>query len=263
VASAEPAEPPLRPGHCLSSRYTAADLDVFTDAERRRFLRDGEDPGRHPELAWELLYRREPRLYDRLVSAERLHPDLVAWLPGSVERIVEIGAGAGRLTLELLERAGAVWAIEPAAPLRELLLEKLSRVTRGDRVRVIDGFFDELPLADDFADLVVTCSAFTPDPAHGGEPGLAEMERVCRPGGRVAIVWPNNLDWLAARGYRRVSFAGDMFLEFESPAEAVELIEIFHPHAATAFRDSGSRRVPYSALGVNPPRDVAYKVISA
>jgi hypothetical protein len=89
------------------------------------------------------------------------------------------------------------------------------------------------------------------------------MERVCRPGGRVAIVWPNNLDWLAARGYRHVSFAGDMSLEFASPEEAVELIEIFHPHATRAVRDSGSRRVPYSTLGVNPPRDVAYKVISA
>ncbi len=187
----------------------------------------------------------------------------MAWLPEGVERIVELGAGAGRLTLELLDRARAVWAIEPAAPLRELLLEKLSRAPRGDRVRVIDGFFDELPLADDFADLVVTCSAFTPDEAHGGERGLAEMERVCRPGGRVAIVWPNNLDWLAARGYRHVSFAGDMFLEFASPEEALKLTEIFHPHAATAVRNGHSRRVSYSALGVNAPRDVAYKVISA
>jgi SAM-dependent methyltransferase len=263
VATAERAERPLRRGRSLSDRYTAADLDVFTDAERRRFLRDGDDPRRDAALAWELLYRREPRLYDRLVSAERLHPDLVAWLPEGVERIVEIGAGTGRLTLELLDRAQAVLAVEPSAPLRELLLEKLSRVTRGDRVRVIDGFFDRLPLADDFADLVLTCSAFTPDAAHGGDAGLAEMERVCRPGGRVAIVWPNNLDWLAARGYRHVSFAGDMFLEFASPEEAVELIEIFHPHAAGAVREGGLRRVPYSALGVNPPRDVAYKVVSA
>jgi SAM-dependent methyltransferase len=235
---------------------------VFTDAERRRFLRDG-DPRRDVGLAWELLYRREPRLYDRLVSAERLHPDLVQWLPEDIERIVEIGAGAGRLTLELLHRARVVWAIEPAGPLRELLLEKLSRATLGDRARVIDGFFDELPLADDFAEFVVTCSAFTPDAAHGGERGLAEMERVCRPGGRVAIVWPNHLDWLAARGYSYVSFAGDMFLEFASVEEAVELVEIFHPDAAPAVRDAGSRRVSYSALGVNPPRDVAYKVIAA
>jgi SAM-dependent methyltransferase len=261
VTAAGRAEAPLRRGHPLSSRYTAADLDVFTDAERRRFLRDGDDPRRDAELAWELLYRREPRLYDRLVSAERLHPDLVAWLPEGVERIVEIGAGAGRLTLELLDRARSVWAIEPAAPLRELLLEKLSRATRGDRARVIEGFFDELPLPDNFADLVVTCSAFTPDAGHGGERGLAEMERVCRPGGRVAIVWPNNLDWLAARGYLHMSFAGDMFLEFASPGEAVELIEIFHPHAAAAVRDGGSRCVPYALIGINPPRDVAYKVI--
>lgn len=247
----------------LSSRYTSADLDVFNDAERHRFLGEGADPRRDIELAWELLYRCEPRLFDRLVAAESLHPDLVAWLPTHVERIVEVGAGTGRLTLELLERAGALWAVEPAAALRELLLEKLSRARHGDRVRVIDGFFDALPLADDFADLVVACSAFTPDSAHGGERGLAEMERVCRPGGRVAIVWPNNLDWLAARGYRHVSFAGDMCLEFASLEEALELVEIFHPHAAPLVRRRACRRVPYAALGVNPPRDVAHKVIAA
>jgi SAM-dependent methyltransferase len=255
-------EPPLQRPRALASRYTGADLDIFSDSERRRFVREGADPRRDLGLAWELLYRREPRLYDRLVSAERLHRDVLAWLPERVERIVEIGAGAGRLTLELLDRARTVWAIEPAGPLRELLLEKLSRAARGDRVRVMDGFFDSIPLADDLADLVVTCSAFTPDPAHGGKPGLEEMERVCHPGGLVAIVWPNNLEWLAAHGYRHVSFAGDMFLEFASAEEAVELTEIFHPHAATAVRDHGSARVPYRVVGVNPPRDLAYKVIS-
>ena len=105
---------------------------------------------------------------------------------------------------------------------------------------MIDGFFDELPLPDDCADLVVACSAFTPDAGHGGEAGLAEMERVCRPGGCVAIVWPNNLDWLAAHGYRYVRFAGAMFLEFASPEEAVELTEIFYPHAATEVRRAAS-----------------------
>jgi SAM-dependent methyltransferase len=263
VRTAERADPPRRGSASLSSRYTTADLDVFTDAERSRFLGPGGDPRTDIELAWELLYRHDPQLYDRLVSAERLHPDVLAWLPDDLDRIVEVGAGSGRLTLELASRARAVVALEPAAPLRELLLEKLSRAPDGDRVRVLPGFFDSLPLADDYAELVVSCSAFTPDPAHGGEAGLAEMERVCRPGGRVAIVWPNNLDWLAARGYRHVSFDGDMFLEFESHDEAVELIEIFHPQAAALVRDRGLVRVPYEAVGINPPRDVAYKVMPA
>jgi SAM-dependent methyltransferase len=126
---------------------------------------------------------------------------------------------------------------------------------------VIGGFFDDLPVENDHADVVVACSAFTPEPAHGGEAGLTEMERVCRPGGCVAIVWPNNLDWLAERGYTHVSFAGEMFVEFTSAEEAAELAEIFYPKAAAVVRDRGSRRVSYTTLGINPPRDLAFRVM--
>ena len=62
------------------------------------------------------------------------------------------------------------------------------------------------------------------------------MERVCRPGGCVVIVWPNHLDWLARHGYRHVSFAGEMFVEFASHQEAVELTEIFYPRAVAEVR---------------------------
>jgi ubiquinone/menaquinone biosynthesis C-methylase UbiE len=128
---------------------------------------------------------------------------------------------------------------------------------------VIRGFFDQLPLRDDFADLVVACSAFTPSPEHGGEAGLAEMERVCRPGGCVAIIWPNHLDWLAARGYRYVAFPGPMSVEFASYPEAAELAEIFYPEAADEVRRLGRRTVPFDVLGINPPRDLAFKVLAA
>ncbi|HTQ69670.1 MAG TPA: class I SAM-dependent methyltransferase [Solirubrobacteraceae bacterium] len=263
MGTAETAGPLRRGTRELSSRYAPADLGVFTEEERRRFLRGGHDPTADIELAWELLYRLEPRIYARLVGAERLHPDLVAWLPEELERIVEVGAGSGRLTVQLAARGRSVYAIEPAAPLRELLSEELARTPLGDRVRVIDGFFDSLPVADGSAELVVACSAFTPDPAHGGDRGLAEMERVCRPGGTVAIVWPNNLDWLAARGYRHLSFPGAMWLEFASPEEAVELVEVFHPQAAARVRDEGLARVTYETVGINPPRDVAFRVMPA
>jgi SAM-dependent methyltransferase len=238
-------------------------VSVFTRDEARRFVPSGDgDPQKNVVLAWELLYRLEPELYDRLASAERLHPGVVDWLPRDVDRIAEVGAGTGRLTMQLIDRGRHVVAVEPAEPLRRILRRKLAAAGHGDRVRVIRGFFDRLPLPDDFADLVVACSAFTPAPGHGGEAGLAEMERVCRPGGSVAIIWPNHLDWLAARGYRYVSFPGPMAVEFGSHQEAVELAEIFYPRAAGEVRRRGWRRVPFEVLGLNPPRDLAFKVLA-
>lgn len=236
---------------------------MFTRDEASRHVPGGDgDPQNDAALAWELLYRLEPELYGRLASAERLHPGVVDWLPRDVDRIVEVGAGTGRLTMELVERGQHVVAVEPALPLRRILRRKLAAAGHGDRVRVIRGFFDQLPLPDDFAGLVVACSAFTPSPGHGGEAGLAEMERVCRPGGCVAIIWPNHLDWLAARGYRYVSFPGPMCVEFCSYHEAVELAEIFYPKAADEVRRLGRRRVPFEVLGINPPRDLAFKVLA-
>jgi SAM-dependent methyltransferase len=236
---------------------------VFTPDEASRFVPQGDgDPRGDIFLAWELLYRLEPELYDRLASAERLHPGVVGWLPRGVDRIAEIGAGTGRLTMELIERGRRVVAVEPALPLRRILSRKVAAAGHGDRVRVIHGFFDQVPLPGDFADLVVACSAFTPSPGHGGEAGLAEMERVCRPGGQVAIIWPNHLDWLAAHGYRYVSFPGPMSVEFDSYHEAVELAEIFYPKAAGKVRRRRSRKVPFEVLGINPPRDLAFKVLA-
>ena len=248
----------------LPRRYTPADLGVLTCDERRRFAPGaGADPRADITLAWELLYRLEPDLYDRLVSAERLHPAVLGWLPRDAGRIVEVGAGAGRLTLELVGRGREVIAIEPAASLRQILARKLAAADRGDRARVIPGFFDDLPVASGSADLVVACSALTPAAGHGGDTGLAEMERVCRPGGCVVIIWPNHLGWLAAHGYEYVCFAGPMSAEFASHAEAVELARIFYPRAVAEVRRRGQRRVPYDVLGINPPRDLAFKQVPA
>jgi SAM-dependent methyltransferase len=248
----------------LGARYTVADLDALSTEEARRFLGGScADPRVEVPLAWELLYRLEPELYDRLASAEGLHRAVLDWLPAHLDRIVEVGAGTGRLTLELLGRAREIVAVEPARPLREILARKLGRTEHGARVRLTAGFFDDLPLPDEWADLVVACSAFTPEVGHGGAVGLAEMERVCRPGGCVAIVWPNNVAWLEARGYQYVSFPGEMFVEFASPEDAAELTEIFYPGVAAEVRRRGRRRVSFDELGVNPPRDVVFKVMAA
>ena len=243
----------------LMERYSTADLRVFSAEESARFLdRTIADPQRDATLAWELLYRLEPELYERLVAAEHLHPGILEWLPPHVPRIIEVGAGTGRLTLELVARCDQLTAVEPAALLRERLRAKLAPVTN---TRIVSGFFDALPLADQSAELVVACSALTPEPAHGGDRGIAEMERVCAAGGIVVIVWPNQPEWLATHGYRYLSFPSPMTMDFASASEAVQLATIFYPHAVAEIKARGQRQVPYDLLGVNPPRDLADRTI--
>ena len=59
---------------------------MFTGDEASRFVPQGKsDPQTDVVLAWELLYRLEPELYDRLAGAERLHPGVVDWLPRDVD----------------------------------------------------------------------------------------------------------------------------------------------------------------------------------
>jgi len=242
-------------------RYSTNDLSYLTDAERRRFLASGDpDPQTNPAIAWELLYRIEPELYDRLIRPERIHPAVIDWLPHRVHQIVEVGAGTGRLTAALIDRCDELIAIEPAAPLRERLAARLAAA--GPRLQVRNGFFDDLPVPDRSAGLVVACSALTPDPAHGGEVGLQEMERACARGGRVVIIWPNHAEWLVERGYIYQSFPGRMTLEFDSPEEAIELAQIFYPDALQEIRRRGDRLVPYEVVGANPPRDLAWKPVA-
>src|SRR5262249_3857558 len=61
--------------------------------------------------------------------------------------------------------------------------------------------------------------------------------------------------------YRHVSFPGPMSMQFGSYQEAVELTEIFFPKAAGEVRRRGQRSVPFDVLGINPPRDLAVKVV--
>jgi ubiquinone/menaquinone biosynthesis C-methylase UbiE len=118
---------------------------------------------------------------------ERLHPGIAWWLPRSADRIVEVGAGTGRLTLDLAGRAPEIMAIEPVAPFRRILERKLEEAGQAGRARVEHGFFDHLPVASGCVDLVVACSVFTPAARHGGPAGLAEMERARAARGRARL----------------------------------------------------------------------------
>jgi hypothetical protein len=53
-----------------------------------------------------------------------------------------------------------------------------------------------------------------------------------------------------------------MSVEFSSHEEAVELAGIFFPRAAEDVARRGLRQVPFEVLRINPPRDLAFKVLA-
>jgi SAM-dependent methyltransferase len=98
--------------------------------------------------------------------------------PGRVA--ADVAAGTGKLTRLLVPSGAAVVAVEPVVEMAAVL----RRAVPG--VPVARGVAERLPLRDASVDAVVVAEAF-----HWFEVGvaLAEVRRVLRPGGGVALLW--------------------------------------------------------------------------
>lgn len=135
--------------------------------------------------------------FGRVADAyERGRPDypeeVVDWLlAGVAGRIVEVGAGTGKLTRGLVGRGCGVIAVEPSAGMRSAFRQRVPGVT------VLAGAAERLPLPDACADAVIAAQAWHwVDPMLGGP----EAARVLRPGGILGLVWNDRDDsdaWVA------------------------------------------------------------------
>ena len=229
------------------------------EAARRRVL-DG--------LFWELTYWKTPELYEELTEGERLHPGIFKSLGRDLrgQVVADVGAGSGRATFEAVRQgAKEVYAIEPSPGLLNILNGKLTGRPAARRIIPVQGRFDRLPLADNSVDLTFACSAFTSDPAQGGEAGLDEMRRITRSGGRIVIIWPRPEDrhWLAERGFKYVALpvSEEMKVSFRSLNNALRIARIFYARNKQVARYLLQHRkpeVPFSVLGFNPPRDYCW-----
>jgi hypothetical protein len=113
---------------------------------------------------------------------------------------------------------------------------------------VVAGVADRLPVASEWAGLVVSCATLGPDPPQGGERARAELERCAGPGGLVALITPEAPEWWIERGYEMTIY----------PAPAVRLapdLEAFfgpaHPPDRLLLRWASERRTsPWSRVGL-------------
>jgi SAM-dependent methyltransferase len=127
--------------------------------------------------------------------------DLVGPQPRA--RVLELGAGTGKLTRPLSDHGLEIVAVEPEPAMRDRLAD-----TTPD-ARILGGVAEAIPLPDGSVDGAVAAQAFhwfRPDEA------LVELHRVIRPGGRLALVWnvrDVEVRWVRRLGHLVEALAGD------------------------------------------------------
>lgn len=140
------------------------------------------DPTRSPNI-WDTpdVYEVENLGVDR---AGVIESAMAALHPFEGADLVDVGCGSGFHLPRFVDLGCAsVVGVEPYPPLVELAQERVKGLPTA---RVVEGVAQALPLADDSVDIAHARWAYFF--GAGAEPGLAELERVLRPGGTAYVI---------------------------------------------------------------------------
>jgi SAM-dependent methyltransferase len=105
----------------------------------------------------------------------------IEWmLPPTARTVVDLGAGTGAMTRDLVGKVDRVVAVEPDDRMGEILATNLPEVT------VLRGTGESMPLESSSVDAVLASSSW-----HwmDADLALAEVARVLVPGGTLGVVW--------------------------------------------------------------------------
>ena len=99
---------------------------------------------------------------------------------GRGSRVLDLGAGTGKLSRALLDAGFDVTAVEPLDDMRAVLAGTIGAE------RALAGTAEAIPLPDASVDAVTMADSFH---WFDEQPAIEEIRRVLRPGGGVAVMW--------------------------------------------------------------------------
>ena len=144
--------------------------------------------------------------------------EAAAWLVGQeAATVLELGAGTGKLTRELVALGHDVHATDPDPAMLTVLARHLPDV------RVSEAAAEEIPASDRSVDVVVAGQSFH---WFDHERALPEIARVLRPGGHLAVAWNlrnERIPWVRRLG----RLIGSQQQVVEESAEPLVLSELF------------------------------------
>ena len=139
-----------------------------------------------PDTSGRDLLSRHAASFDAAADAyERGRPSYpeaaLDWLlPPGARRVLDLGAGTGKLTRQVAARGLDVVAVDPS----EAMLDRLRLAVPG--VTALRGTAEAIPLPSGSVDVALVAQAW-----HWVDPALAvpEVARVLKPGGRLGLLW--------------------------------------------------------------------------
>jgi SAM-dependent methyltransferase len=156
---------------------------------------------------------------------------LVSRLPAGAT-VLDLAAGTGKLTRPLLDAGLAVVAVEPVAEMRAGLPAS---------ARPMHGTAEAIPLGEGAVDAVAVGQAFH---WFEGDAALAEIHRVLRPGGTLALLWNRRLEGdpvnRALDELLEPHRAGAPTHRWDSWRAAFERTNLFGPRSTGSRTSSGS-----------------------
>jgi hypothetical protein len=163
------------------------EIESFLDRIENKYPAASDKPGYSGSadtvlwtIADMLVYSKCPEVYDSLKFHKWDFSEIISITSLADRIVIDADSGTGRVALEAAEQAKTVYAVEPVSRLRQFIRQKavLSGISN---LFVVDGFLNELPFPDSFADVLITSHAL----GWKLEDELKEFERVVKEGGSI------------------------------------------------------------------------------